>query len=172
LDPARPALVVIAMGTTFKGVMDDQSAIRKILRAKHRGPVYIHLDAAPFGGFLPYVNEEAAQLVHQQAQKFGSILVSGHKFFGFDEPIGVFICTREATLILLIALPGGSGSDHYHFAQRPRPSQILVEDQLHLPGRISGAGPEQLEQCRISPPEPSGPGCSGMEKPLLKHTIL
>ena len=24
LDPARPALVVIAMGTTFKGAMDDQ----------------------------------------------------------------------------------------------------------------------------------------------------
>jgi hypothetical protein len=27
LDAARPALVVIAMGTTFKGAMDDQSAI-------------------------------------------------------------------------------------------------------------------------------------------------
>ena len=95
LDPARPALVVIAMGTTFKGAMDDQAAIRKILRAKHRGPVYIHSDAALFGGFLPYVNEEAAQLVHQQTQKFDSIVVSGHKFFGFDEPVGVFVCTRE-----------------------------------------------------------------------------
>jgi histidine decarboxylase len=96
LDPARLALVVIAMGTTFKGAMDDQSAIRKILRAKHRGPLYIHSDAALFGGFLPFVNEEAAQLVHQQTQKFDSIVVSGHKFFGFDEPVGVFICTREA----------------------------------------------------------------------------
>ena len=57
LDPARPALVVIAMGTTFKGAMDDQAAIRRILRAKHRAPVYIHSDAALFGGFLPYVNE-------------------------------------------------------------------------------------------------------------------
>ena len=94
LDPARPALVVIAMGTTFKGAMDDQAAIRRILRAK-AAPVYIHSDAALFGGFLPYVNEEAAQLVHQQTQKFDSIVVSGHKFFGFDEPVGVFICTRE-----------------------------------------------------------------------------
>ena len=96
LDPERPALVVIAMGTTFKGAMDDQPAIRKILREKLRAPVYIHSDAALFGGFLPYVNDEAAQLVHQQTQKFDSIVVSGHKFFGFDEPIGVFICTQEA----------------------------------------------------------------------------
>jgi histidine decarboxylase len=81
LDSQRPALVVIAMGTTFKGAMDDQAVIRKILQAKHRGPVYIHSDAA--------------QLVHQQTQKFDSIVVSGHKFFGFDEPTGVFICTRE-----------------------------------------------------------------------------
>lgn len=95
LDSSRPALVVIAMGTTFKGAMDDQAAIRKILQAKHGGPVYIHSDAALFGGFLPYLNKEAVRLVHQQTQKFDSIVVSGHKFFGFDEPMGVFICTRE-----------------------------------------------------------------------------
>jgi histidine decarboxylase len=96
LDPTRPALVVIALGTTFKGAIDDQAAIRKVLAEKHKGPEYIHLDAALFGGYLPYLGGEAAGLVNQQLQKFDSIAVSGHKFFGFDEPLGIFITTKEA----------------------------------------------------------------------------
>ncbi|MCX7111808.1 MAG: aminotransferase class V-fold PLP-dependent enzyme [Proteobacteria bacterium] len=95
LDPTRPALVVIAMGTTFKGAIDDQAAIHKILAEKHHGPEYIHLDAALFGGYLPYAGGEGAELVSQQLQKFDSIAVSGHKFFGFDEPMGIFITTKE-----------------------------------------------------------------------------
>ncbi|MBS1211939.1 MAG: aminotransferase class V-fold PLP-dependent enzyme [Proteobacteria bacterium] len=85
LDPARPALVVIALGTTFKGAIDDQA-----------GPIYIHLDAALFGGFLPYLDSDSALLVDQQVQQFDSIAVSGHKFFGFDEPMGIFISTQNA----------------------------------------------------------------------------
>lgn len=96
LDPTRPALVVIAMGTTFKGAIDAQDEIRKILQNKHKGPSYIHLDAALFGGFLAYADGDAARLVNQQVQKFDSIAVSGHKFFGFDEPMGIFISTKEA----------------------------------------------------------------------------
>ena len=34
--------------------------------------------------------------MYQQIQKFDSIAVSGHKFFGFDEPMGIFISTKEA----------------------------------------------------------------------------
>lgn len=96
LHPSRPALIVIAMGTTFKGAIDDQAAIRKILQKKHNGPVYVHLDAALFGGFLPYLDSHASQLVNQQIHKFDSIAVSGHKFFGFDEPMGIYISTRDA----------------------------------------------------------------------------
>lgn len=96
LDPSRPVLVVIALGTTFKGAIDDQAAIRDILKAKHKGPQYIHLDAALFGGYLPYVDGDAASLVNHQLQNFDSIAVSGHKFFGSDEPMGIFISTREA----------------------------------------------------------------------------
>ncbi|ODT70536.1 MAG: hypothetical protein ABS69_15375 [Nitrosomonadales bacterium SCN 54-20] len=95
LDPSRPALVVIAMGTTFKGAMDDQDEIRRVLKEKHRAPVYIHSDAALFGGFFPYLDGNVAQVVNQQIQKFDSIAVSGHKFFGFDEPMGIFICNQE-----------------------------------------------------------------------------
>jgi len=96
LDPNRPALVVIALGTTFKGAIDDQAGIREILAAKHQGPHYIHLDAALFGGYLPYANGNGAELVNQQLQHFDSVAVSGHKFFGFDEPMGIFISTQQA----------------------------------------------------------------------------
>lgn len=92
LDPKRPALVVIAMGTTFKGGIDDQDAIDKVLKKKAPIAVYRHLDAALFGGYLPFSNH--ADLVNRTRHHFDSIAVSGHKFFGFDEPLGLFITTN------------------------------------------------------------------------------
>jgi histidine decarboxylase len=95
LDPNRPALIVVAMGSTFKGAIDDQEGIRKVLQAKLKAPSHIHLDAALFGGFLAFADNDLSRLVNQQVQKFDSIAVSGHKFFGFDEPMGVFVTTKE-----------------------------------------------------------------------------
>lgn len=95
LDPDRPALVVVAMGTTFKGAIDSQEGIRNILKAKLRAPSHIHLDAALFGGFLAFADSDLSRLVNRQIQEFDSVAVSGHKFFGFDEPMGIFLTTRE-----------------------------------------------------------------------------
>ena len=92
LDVNRPALVVIAMGTTFKGGIDDQSAIDEVLKRKPPVAVYRHMDAALFGGFLPF--SAYGSLVNRKVQWFDSIAVSGHKFFGFDEPLGIFITSR------------------------------------------------------------------------------
>jgi histidine decarboxylase len=93
LDPSRPALVVIAVGTTFKGGIDNQDAIDEVLARKRPVAVYRHVDAALFGGYLPFT--EHACLVNQRERRFDSIAVSGHKFFGFDEPSGLFITTKE-----------------------------------------------------------------------------
>jgi len=93
LDPTKPALVVIAMGTTFKGAIDDQAAIAKVIREKKPIAVYIHVDAALFGGYLPFT--EHNDLVNRKVHYFDSIVVSGHKFFGFDEPMGVFLTTKK-----------------------------------------------------------------------------
>lgn len=93
LDPSRPALIVIAMGTTFKGAIDNQKAIDDILKRKKPVAVYRHLDAALFGGFLPFT--EHRNLVNRQETGFDSIAVSGHKFFGMDEPAGFFLTTRS-----------------------------------------------------------------------------
>lgn len=93
LDPSRPALVIIAMGTTFKGAIDDQAAIEAVIRKKKPIAVYRHVDAALFGGYLPFT--EHKDLVSRKMMHFDSIAVSGHKFFGFDEPMGVFITTKK-----------------------------------------------------------------------------
>jgi histidine decarboxylase len=93
LDPSRPALVVIAVGTTFKGGIDNQDAIDDVLARKRPVGVYRHVDAALFGGYLPFT--EHANLVNHHERKFDSIAVSGHKFFGFDEPSGLFITTKD-----------------------------------------------------------------------------
>ena len=93
LDPARPALVVYAMGTTFKGAMDDQAKLNAIIAKKKPVAVYRHVDAALFGGYLPYTNMKA--LVDKNVQHYDSIAVSGHKFLGMDEPSGLFLTTKE-----------------------------------------------------------------------------
>ena len=93
LDPSKPALVVIAMGTTFKGAIDDQAAIDAVIRKKRPVAVYRHVDAALFGGYLPFTVYR--DLVNRKTNHFDSIAVSGHKFFGFDEPMGIFITSKN-----------------------------------------------------------------------------
>ena len=93
LDPTKPALVVIAVGTTFKGAIDDQAAIDEVIRKKKPVAVYRHVDAALFGGYLPFT--EHKNIVNRKVVPFDSIAVSGHKFFGFDEPMGIFITTQK-----------------------------------------------------------------------------
>lgn len=93
LDPTRPCLIVYAMGSTFKGAIDDQKALDDVL-ARHEGmAVYRHVDAALFGGYLPFT--EYKDLVDRRKTDFDSISVSGHKFFGIDSPCGLFITTRD-----------------------------------------------------------------------------
>ncbi len=89
----RPVLVVYAMGTTFKGGVDDQAAINAVLAKYPDIEVYRHVDAALFGGYLPYTEYKDA--VDRRVQHFDSIAVSGHKFFGMDEPAGIFLTTME-----------------------------------------------------------------------------
>ena len=93
LEEDRPALVVYAMGTTFKGGVDDREALDAVL-ARHPGiTVYRHVDAALFGGYLPYTGYR--DITDRRVRPFDSIAVSGHKFFGMDEPAGFFLTTME-----------------------------------------------------------------------------
>ena len=93
LDTTRPALMVYAMGSTFKGAIDDMKALNKVLAKHPNMAVYRHVDAALFGGYLPFTKDR--KMVSSKDQHFESIAISGHKFFGIDSPSGLFLCTRR-----------------------------------------------------------------------------
>lgn len=94
LDTTRPVLIVYAMGSTFKGAIDDMVALNAVIDRHTEIPaVYRHVDAALFGGYLPFTKH--SQMVSRQAMHFESIAISGHKFFGIDSPSGLFLCTRN-----------------------------------------------------------------------------
>jgi len=91
-----PALIVATIGTTFKGAIDDIDHIREKL-AGHAS--FLHVDAALFGGYLPYT-PHAAEVSYQpgavaDSGRYDSIAVSCHKFFGFPSPAGLFITKQS-----------------------------------------------------------------------------
>jgi glutamate/tyrosine decarboxylase-like PLP-dependent enzyme len=91
-----PALVVATVGTTFKGAIDNIDRIQEKL-AGH--PSYLHVDAALFGGYLPFT-PQAAVVFYQSGKvadsgRYDSIAVSCHKFFGFPSPAGLFITKQS-----------------------------------------------------------------------------
>lgn len=93
LDLKRPALIIYAMGSTFKGAIDNQKELNAVLDKHPKLFVYRHIDAALFGGYLPFT--EFRDMVDRKNLRFESIAVSGHKFFGIDSPCGLFICTKN-----------------------------------------------------------------------------
>lgn len=93
IDPTRPCLIVYAMGSTFKGAIDDQKALNEVLAKYPEMMVYRHVDAALFGGYLPFT--DFRDMVSQKELNFQSIAISGHKFFGMDEPDGLLLTTKE-----------------------------------------------------------------------------
>lgn len=93
--PNHPALVVATIGTTFKGAIDNVDQIQEILK-KHES--YLHLDAALFGGYLPHTSGAIEVLYklknNPSGERYNSIAISCHKFFGFPSPAGLFITTQ------------------------------------------------------------------------------
>ena len=93
INPNRPCLIVYAMGSTMKGAIDDQKALNAVLAKFPKMAVYRHVDAALFGGYLPFT--EYKDLLNQKEMGYQSIAISAHKFFGSDEPAGLFLTTKE-----------------------------------------------------------------------------
>ncbi len=92
----QPALVVATVGTTFKGAIDNVDHIQQKLAGRES---YLHVDAALFGGYLPFTDhagEVSCQPSGESMSRYDSIAVSCHKFFGFPSPAGLFI-TKQTT---------------------------------------------------------------------------
>lgn len=93
LDTTRPCLVVYAFGSTFRGAIDNIDSLNAVLDRHPEMPAFRHVDAALFGGYLPFT--QYRDLLDCNQHNYQSIAVSGHKFFGMDEPAGLFITTKE-----------------------------------------------------------------------------
>jgi glutamate/tyrosine decarboxylase-like PLP-dependent enzyme len=95
-NPSHPALVIATIGTTFKGAIDQVDSIQEALKGYSS---YLHLDAALFGGYLPHIPHASEVLYlskgNPKTVRYDSIAVSGHKFFGFPSPAGLFITTKS-----------------------------------------------------------------------------
>ncbi|GAB4274015.1 MAG: hypothetical protein Kow0065_22570 [Methylomicrobium sp.] len=91
-----PALVVATIGTTFKGAIDKIDRIQTALQGHE---AFLHLDAALFGGYLPYTDHAGEILFRNVGDsnkpRYDSIAVSCHKFFGFASPAGLFVTTQS-----------------------------------------------------------------------------
>lgn len=68
-------------------------AIDKVIQEVKPIAVYRHVDAALFGGYLPFT--EHKDIVSMTKMKYDSIAVSGHKFFGIDEPCGLSLTRKD-----------------------------------------------------------------------------
>jgi len=95
LDTCRPALVNINIGTTFKGAIDNRKAILHLLATSDLPAHYCHLDAALFGGYLPYIEGESIPHIFFDKLPYDSITVSGHKFLGSPIPVGIFLMQKH-----------------------------------------------------------------------------
>lgn len=97
LDPLRPALFSLSIGTTFKGAIDRIEIVQSIvqeLRCKH---VFYHADAALFGGYLPFLPDHKKPDLNFKKFPYDSIAISGHKFWGSPIPLGIFLIREEHT---------------------------------------------------------------------------
>jgi histidine decarboxylase len=73
-------ILMPTLGTTFKGACDDiEGVLTRTLKFYNRDDIYIHLDAAFFGGYWHHL-DDAPQ--YYLGEHFDSISISGHKFYG------------------------------------------------------------------------------------------
>lgn len=91
-DNKRPPLLVLNIGTTMKGAMDNVEHIRNILKKLQINQFYLHADAALSGAFLPFI----ANTPHFDFKAgIHSIAISGHKFIGSPIPCGIALTDRN-----------------------------------------------------------------------------
>jgi len=118
-DRGHPPIILLALGSTFKGACDEPEAvweaIRDVLRRNgmysedsdtDRQGYWMHIDGALGAGYLPFMEMAAQQgLIDRPGPRFdfrlpyvSSIVASGHKWFGTPFPTGVYLSKQRFRL--------------------------------------------------------------------------
>ncbi|EIJ41099.1 PLP-dependent enzyme, glutamate decarboxylase [Beggiatoa alba B18LD] len=100
LQPEHPAILLLNIGTTMKGAIDNLEMVLSILQAKGIQDFYIHCDAALFGMTLPFIPQATYPTFRYPIQ---SLSISGHKFLGAPMPCGIVLCRPQ--MVANIARP-------------------------------------------------------------------
>ncbi len=88
----KPALIMINVGTTMKGAVDDVTKIKTILSWARIEKQYIHADCALSGMILPFVKHPQP---YGFKNGFDSCAISGHKFIGSPIPCGIALTKKQ-----------------------------------------------------------------------------
>lgn len=92
LDPSRPAIVNVSVGTTVKGAIDDLDQVLEVLERRGVQTFYIHCDGALTGMMLPFMDGAPAI---DFTKPIDSLAISGHKFLGTPLPCGVVLLRKR-----------------------------------------------------------------------------
>ncbi|MFA6426945.1 MAG: histidine decarboxylase [Candidatus Magasanikbacteria bacterium] len=90
----RPAVVVINIGTTVKGAIDNLDEILEVLKRNGIEEHYIHCDGALSGLILPFISEPDAPVINF-SKSIDSVAISGHKFIGSPIPYGIVLARKK-----------------------------------------------------------------------------
>lgn len=85
---AHPAILLLNIGTTMKGAIDNVELVKTQLNRCNQSNYYIHCDAALHGSFLPFIPNSPS---FDFSTGIDSISISGHKFMGSPIPCGIAI---------------------------------------------------------------------------------
>lgn len=83
----KPLIIILNLGTTMTGAIDNIKKIKKIIADHSIKEYYLHCDAALHGFFLPFTEIADCLLLDD----IDSISISGHKFIGSPLPCGIFL---------------------------------------------------------------------------------
>jgi len=95
IDPNKPAILVLNVGTTMTGAIDNLAYMSDML-FKRGIPGYIHCDAALTGSLLPFISHKPSSSIDFGLYNIDSVSISGHKFWQVPTPCGIFLQKGEA----------------------------------------------------------------------------
>jgi len=145
VERGHPPIIVLNIGTTFKGAFDDPQSIWRVLLPvfkKHglslgegggRQDYWIHVDGALGAGYLPYLElahekkltDDRGPIFDFRLPYISSIVVSSHKWFGAPFPGGVYM-SKEKFRMRPPSRPDYIGSPDSTFAGSRNGLSVLI----------------------------------------------
>ncbi|MEU5117153.1 histidine decarboxylase [Streptomyces longwoodensis] len=129
---ARAAVIVVTIGSTSRGAVDDLPGVRGVLAEVGMGRTHLHADAA-FGGLLAALAPRP--LPWGFADGADSIAISGHKMIGSPIPCGIVLARPQH--VENIRQPGAAvgADDDTISGSRDALSPIMLWQELRALGR-------------------------------------